>query len=91
MGLRRGYRKGLSTRQSQLMVWLTDDVEYILEKQAGINWIKKNAPIVLEIDTTELVVEQYMAHCYETPRICPHEFFVVGDIANRFINFQHPT
>lgn len=90
-GLLPGYRKGLTTQQEHSAVWLTDDVEYVLYKQAGMHWIKKYKPIVFEIDTIELVVEQYMARCYETPQICPHEFFVVGSIATKFIRIQHPT
>jgi hypothetical protein len=65
------------------VVWLTDDPSYILNTQAGEDWISQNDPIILKIDSKKLDIKQRFI--YATGKLAPHEYYYQGTIDKRFI------
>lgn len=73
-GIIPGYKKGLNCRlpERKPYVWLTDNPNYILEKQAGETWVELNHPKVIRVECADLDVRYFSKH----------EWFYEGTITN---------
>jgi hypothetical protein len=67
------------------VVWLTDDVDYILRNQAGSHWIKYEQPIVFEIDCSSLNI------VHREGFFDDHEYMHYGIIPSELIIEQKPV
>ena len=63
-GIIPSYKKGLNCGypERKPYVWLTDDPDYILETQAGKNWIESRNPKVMRVDCSDLEVKYFGQH-----------------------------
>ena len=57
-GLIPGYHRGLGKGCG--VIFLTDNPKYILETQAGPNWISQFDLVILEIDIEECTIKPYI-------------------------------
>lgn len=74
-GLLPGHRKGITcNRPKWKSVFLTNDINYILECQCGDSYVKKNKLIVLHIDTTDIDIEPMRYYSGGTYTISQNEF-----------------
>lgn len=73
-GIIPGYKNGLNYGypERKPYVWLTDNPDYILEKQAGKTWIESNNPKVIRVDCADLDIRYFRQH----------EWFYEGTITN---------
>lgn len=69
------------------IVWLTDDVNYIIEAQTGWNWIEKhNAHVVIvNVSPYKQVLAARIVWCYDIPKVSEHEFYIHGPIESKDI------
>jgi hypothetical protein len=51
------WRKRLEAKYGVQPIFLTTDISFIITTQAGKDWVRKNKPVILEILTKDLVVE----------------------------------
>lgn len=86
-GLVPAFGKGLYCLEGERrpVVWLTDNPEYILAKQAGEEWIANHKPIVLKVNCDKLDVKQYMSYVTGIPTIAPHEYYVEHTVKQRLV------
>lgn len=56
-GLIPGHNRGLGKGCSE--IFLTDNPNFILNTQAGPNWIEQHKPVILEIDTESYVLKSH--------------------------------
>jgi hypothetical protein len=64
------------------VVWLTDNVEYIIQNQIGEHWINTHNPYIFTVNVApykEILRVKIAWYC-EVPVICPHEFYIPGTI-----------
>lgn len=75
------YKDGLNCLdEKEPVVWLTDDPDYVLEKQAGDRWIQENDPVVLSIDCSLLDIKPRIVY----DKVCRHEYYYRGTIKQDF-------
>ena len=56
-GLIPGHKRGLGKGCN--VIFLTDNPKFILNTQAGPNWIEQHKPVILEVDTELYVLRLY--------------------------------
>ena len=84
--------RGLNSKKdAKPVVWLTNNVEYILKEQAGERWVMQNEPWIITINADPYisVLKAKIAWAWESPRVCEHEFFIEGIVKpNHVINYK---
>ena len=84
-GLIPGYTKGLTCGDdARPVVWLTDNPRYILDVQCGSKWIKKNKPVIIEVDCDGLDIKQRISYHTVPAVVCRHEYYYEGAIKQDF-------
>jgi RNA:NAD 2'-phosphotransferase (TPT1/KptA family) len=64
-------------------VFLTDNVKYILNNQAGIDWVNDNKPYLLEVDCRRLKLKNWKMEYSNGDH--PHEFVTKNKISHKRI------
>jgi hypothetical protein len=80
--------KGLNCNpSSKPVIWLTNNINYIVKYQAGEEWIKKHDPYVLTINVTPYrkLLRAKIIYAWEVPKTSEYEFFVEGTISPKHI------
>lgn len=83
LGLIPGYNRGLGKGCD--VIFLTNDPEYILKKQAGTNWMAEHNPVVFCIDTESYQIEPCLYKAFSPPRLSTFEFICRKPIAAKHI------
>lgn len=75
-------KKGLTSYSNDKRVWLTDNPSYILEQQAGSEWVKKYKPHILTVNIEPYrdILKAYITWAYSIPKVCSHEFYIESSI-----------
>ena len=76
-----GGMKGLATYKTErsLAVWLTDNVDYIVEHQVGLELFTAQCS-VLEVNVTGMLLGALAVYPTGNIVICKHEYFVTKDV-----------
>lgn len=79
-GLIPNYRKGMCSyiTDKKPVIWLTNNVRYIIRKQVGWKWVREFEPVVLTINVTDIIdsIRARIVYPSEIPTVCPHEFLI---------------
>lgn len=83
-------RKGITTHYYiQEKVYLTNDIQKIINEQMGEEFFNKHSWSIVEVDVTDLKVEAHKYHFKETPTYSDFEFVVKNVPAENIINVLH--
>ena len=79
-------KKGISHwKDEHKKVFLTNDIDKIILEQAGINWVKRNNPIILEIELNEKDFKPHEYHFGGTYTYSKSEFVIDKIEPNKII------